>query len=204
MGNTTKNGEVINFFTAKREREKKETEQILEPAKAYCINYNLLPKLKRLDSRNLDKVLGYTEALLYVQDNAAGKSAFEEVVRHKEQNVIDLKKIEDVRTYVYKAQKAVRASGKRLDYILPFFRQVFRIAEEILRSDDFEILDIHTVRMSRSAVSRIKEIRQQGEMLNDICDGKDILHSWRIGDFPARLVEEASDMMQQILKVDST
>lgn len=204
MNNAKKSGNVISFALAKHKAEKDQYEKILEPAKDYCINYRIVPLLKRLDSKNLDKVLGYAEALVYVQNNEDGKIAFEAVAHSKEKNAVDMKKIEDVRTCIYKAKKAVRASGKRLDYIRSFIRQVFWIAEEILRSEDFEILDIHTVRMSRSAISRIKELRNKAELIDAVCDGKDIINSWRAHDVPARLVEVTSSMVLQVLDVDVT
>ena len=204
MNNAKKSGNVISFALAKHKAEKDQYEKIMEPAKDYCINYRIVPLLKRLDSKNLDKVLGYAEALVYVQNNEADKTAFEALAHSKEKNAVDLKKIEDVRTCIYKAKKAVRASGKRLDYIRSFIRQVFWIAEEILRSEDFEILDIHTVRMSRSAISRIKELRNKAELIDAVCDGKDIINSWRAHDVPARLVEVTSSMVLQVLDVDVT
>ena len=204
MNNAKKSDNVISFALAKHKAEKDQYEKILEPAKDYCINYRIVPLLKRLDSKNLDKVLGYAEALVYVQNNEADKTAFEALAHSKEKNAVDLKKIEDVRTCIYKAKKAVRASGKRLDYIRSFIRQVFWIAEEILRSEDFEVLDIHTVRMSRSAISRIKELRNKAELIDAVCDGKGIINSWRAHDVPARLVEVTSSMVLQILDVDVT
>ena len=204
-------GEVIDFASVQKEKDIFDTvpaaargqgADSLRSAYDYWLNARFIPIIRKLNARNLSKTLGYIEALLLVQENAEGANAFAELISQKEKAVVDQGKIEDVKTYVYKADKALRETGKRSDYISPLFLLTFRLAQDIIASKDFEIIDCHTVKLNRKAITKMKELREQAQIIDEACRDKDIIQFFQNRGLSRALLYKTSVMLCDILNVN--
>ena len=210
--NTIENykGEVIDFAQASKAKESapapaqsNSLDNVSQNQRNYYLNGQLLPILKNLSTSNLVKVIGYAKALLAVQDQCEGAQGYSALAHAKERSVADLSRVEDVRTAVYSARRAFKESGKRSDYITPFVLDAFHLSQEIIKSSRFDIKDIHTVELDRKVINRIKDLRKNAALIDEICNDKGVSCLWNNRNFSRNFLFIVSSMVGDIIRVDS-
>lgn len=201
MATTEKHGEVIDFASAQKKTTetaagKSNGEFPAHPAVyGYLVGAKLSPILKRLTEKNLCKVVGYSQALLTIQNGQ------EDAGDQKQTTAEDLTEVNNLKAIIREAQEAMQRAGKRVDYILPLYRLTFALAQEIIESQNFEIVDIHTVKLDRKAVTTIKELREQASAVDKVCNKhnfKETIHIYRKG-FSSSLLFKTSAVIRHIL-----
>ncbi len=70
---------------------------------------------------------------------------------------------------VRKADQILRPSRKKNDYIGHLLRLSLQIAEEIIESKTFDIKDIHTIELDRTAITRMKYLREHAQTVDQAC-----------------------------------
>lgn len=204
MATTEKHGEVIDFASAQKKTTEKAAgksngEFPAHPAVyGYLVGSKLSPILKRLTEKNLCKVVGYSQALLTIQNGQ------EDAGDQKQTTAEDLTEVNNLKAIIRESQEAMRRAGKRLDYILPLYSLTFTLAQEIIESQIFEIEDIHTVKLDRKAVTTIKELRKQAEAVDEVCmkhNFSDMIHFYLIyrKGFSSSLLFKTSAVIRHIL-----
>ena len=204
MATTEKHGEVIDFVSA----QKKTTEKTTDAGKGefpthpavygYLVGAKLCPILKRLTAHNLGKVIGYAQALLAIQEDQEGAGDPDKPTAP------DLTEVNNLKAIIREAQEVMRRAGKKVDYILPLYSLTFKLAQEIITSKNFEIVDIHTVQLDRKAITTIKDLRKQAEAVDEVCmkhDFSDMLPYYRIykEGFSGSLLFKTSAVIRHIL-----
>ena len=204
MATTEKHGEVIDFVSAQKKTTEKAAgksngEFPTHPAVyGYLVGAKLYPILKRLTEKNLCKVIGYSQALLTTQNGQ------EDTGDQKQTTAEDLTEVNNLKAIIREAQEVMRRAGKKVDYILPLYSLTFKLAQEIITSQNFEIVDIHTVQLDRKAITTIKDLRKQAEAVDEVCmkhDFSDMLPYYRIykEGFSGSLLFKTSAVIRHIL-----
>lgn len=201
MATTEKHGEVIDFASAQKKTTEPATGKsngefpTLPAVYGYLVGAKLSPILKRLTAHNLGKVIGYAQALLAIQEDQEGAGDPEKPT------ATDLTEVNNLKAIIREAQEAMQRAGKRVDYILPLYCLTFALAQEIIESQIFEIVDIHTVKLDRKAITTIKELREQASAVDKVCNKhnfKETIHIYRKG-FSSSLLFKTSAVIRYIL-----
>ena len=71
---------------------------------------------------------------------------------------------------VFRADNILRSAGKKNDYIGELLRFSLQVAQEVIESKTFEIVDIHTITLDRTAITRMKYLREHAQKIDKACE----------------------------------